>query len=137
MRPTLLGSLLDAARHNVFHNGPDVAIFESGTVYRAASGDLPADEHHALAALMTGALAPVGCHVSAWSTAWLLPVAVVTRRLRSSRCPANTTLPRTRSSPTTSRKAISTVNSARREAAVDLRHGAHPLRRVRRPMNSG
>ena len=58
MRPTLLGSLLDAARHNVFHNGPDVAIFESGTVYRAASGDLPADEHHALAALMTGALAP-------------------------------------------------------------------------------
>src|SRR6185437_7964682 len=58
MRPTLLGSLLDAARHNVFHNGPDVAIFESGAVYRVGSGDLPADEHHALAALMTGALAP-------------------------------------------------------------------------------
>ncbi len=36
MRPTLLGSLLDAARHNVARNGPDVAIFESGTVYRAA-----------------------------------------------------------------------------------------------------
>ena len=35
MRPTLLGSLLDAARHNVSRNGPDVAIFESGTVYRA------------------------------------------------------------------------------------------------------
>ena len=35
MRPTLLGSLLDAARHNVARNGPDVAIFESGTVYRA------------------------------------------------------------------------------------------------------
>ncbi len=30
MRPTLLGSLLDAARHNVARNGPDVAIFESG-----------------------------------------------------------------------------------------------------------
>ena len=66
MRPTLLGSLLDAARHNVFHNGPDVAIFESGTVYRsraehsedAPAGGLPADEHHALAALLAGALAP-------------------------------------------------------------------------------
>ena len=38
MRPTLLGSLLDAARHNVARNGPDVAIFESGTVYRASAG---------------------------------------------------------------------------------------------------
>ena len=35
MRPTLLGSLLDAARHNVSRNGPDLAIFESGAVYRA------------------------------------------------------------------------------------------------------
>ena len=39
MRPTLLGSLLDAARHNVSRNGPDVAIFESGAVYRAAGED--------------------------------------------------------------------------------------------------
>jgi phenylalanyl-tRNA synthetase beta chain len=58
MRPTLLGSLLDAARHNVSRNGPDVAIFESGTVYRAVQDDAPADEHHALGALLTGALAP-------------------------------------------------------------------------------
>jgi phenylalanyl-tRNA synthetase beta chain len=67
MRPTLLGSLLDAARHNVARNGPDVAIFESGTVYRAlagATGDVPrskrhgADEHHALGALLSGALGP-------------------------------------------------------------------------------
>jgi phenylalanyl-tRNA synthetase beta chain len=60
MRPTLLGSLLDAARHNVARNGLDVAIFESGTVYQAAD-DLAtplADEHHALAALLTGELAP-------------------------------------------------------------------------------
>ncbi|HZL48203.1 MAG TPA: phenylalanine--tRNA ligase subunit beta [Solirubrobacteraceae bacterium] len=61
MRPTLLGSLMDAARHNVSRNGPDVAIFESGAVYRAAhngaehNGAL-ADEHHALGALLTGAL---------------------------------------------------------------------------------
>ncbi len=63
MRPTLVGSLLDAARHNVARNGPDVAIFESGTVYRAAAvsasaaGPL-ADEHHALGALLTGGLVP-------------------------------------------------------------------------------
>ncbi len=69
MRPTLLGSLLDAARHNVARNGPDVAIFESGGVYRARHngasvgenhtlGLLPVEEHHALGALLTGALAP-------------------------------------------------------------------------------
>lgn len=62
MRPTLLGSLLDAAQHNTARNGPDVAIFESGTVYRAADENSAhpslADEHHALGALLTGALAP-------------------------------------------------------------------------------
>jgi phenylalanyl-tRNA synthetase beta chain len=82
MRPTLLGSLLDAARHNIARGGPDLAIFESGSVYRAAgegpdggsaggegSGDEgrdgassthghPADEHHALGALLTGKLEP-------------------------------------------------------------------------------
>jgi phenylalanyl-tRNA synthetase beta chain len=62
MRPTLLGSLLDAARHNVARNGPDLAIFESGAVYRAADedsdGDRPADEHHALGVLLAGELEP-------------------------------------------------------------------------------
>jgi len=62
MRPTLLGSLLDAAQHNVSRNGPDVAIFESGTVYRAANENGAsasfADEHHGLGALLSGALAP-------------------------------------------------------------------------------
>jgi phenylalanyl-tRNA synthetase beta chain len=78
MRPTLLGSLLDAARHNVARNGPDVAIFESGTVYRAPrdtdadadAGESPAganagiprgagqaDEHHGLGVLLSGGLA--------------------------------------------------------------------------------
>jgi phenylalanyl-tRNA synthetase beta chain len=60
MRPTLLGSLLDMARHNVSRNGPDLAIFESGAVYRAAGKDLdddrPADEHHALGVLLSGEL---------------------------------------------------------------------------------
>jgi phenylalanyl-tRNA synthetase beta chain len=62
MRPTLLGSLLDAARHNVARNGADVAIFESGTVYRAhdsdATEEFPADEHHGLGALLSGGLTP-------------------------------------------------------------------------------
>jgi phenylalanyl-tRNA synthetase beta chain len=67
MRPTLLGSLLDAARNNVARNGPDVAIFESGTVYRAASTDdaaagRGADEHHGLGVLLSGALAPRSWH---------------------------------------------------------------------------
>jgi phenylalanyl-tRNA synthetase beta chain len=57
MRPTLLGSLLDAARHNVARNGPDVAIFESGAVYRSMpNGASPVEEHHALGALLSGAL---------------------------------------------------------------------------------
>jgi phenylalanyl-tRNA synthetase beta chain len=58
MRPTLLGSLLDVARYNVARNGPDVAIFESGTVYRAVRDGSGADEHHALGVLLTGSLAP-------------------------------------------------------------------------------
>jgi len=57
MRPTLLGSLLDAARHNVARNGPDVQIFESGTVYRVCQDDRPAEEHHGLGVLLSGALA--------------------------------------------------------------------------------
>jgi phenylalanyl-tRNA synthetase beta chain len=58
MRPTLMGSLLDAARHNVARNGPDVAIFESGTVYRADDSATGSDEHHALGVLLSGRLSP-------------------------------------------------------------------------------
>jgi phenylalanyl-tRNA synthetase beta chain len=58
MRPTLLGSLLDAARHNVARNAPDVGLFESGTVYRASPDGPLALEHHALGVLISGALGP-------------------------------------------------------------------------------
>ncbi len=64
MRPTLLGSLLDAARHNAARNGPDIAIFESGTVYREGPAGPLADaptgtsERHALGVLLSGALGP-------------------------------------------------------------------------------
>jgi phenylalanyl-tRNA synthetase beta chain len=58
MRPTLMGSLLDAAAHNVSRGQSDIAIFESGAVYRAATTGPLADEHHALGALLSGGLVP-------------------------------------------------------------------------------
>ena len=64
LRPTIVGSLLDVAAHQVAYGSPDLAIFESAAVYRLAQpGDAPlepglADEHHALAGLLHGALAP-------------------------------------------------------------------------------
>jgi phenylalanyl-tRNA synthetase beta chain len=59
MRPTLLGSLLDAARRNVLHNGPRVALFESGTVFRSGHArDGLADERQELGAVLSGPLTP-------------------------------------------------------------------------------
>jgi phenylalanyl-tRNA synthetase beta chain len=54
MRPTLLGSLLDAAAHNTARGNGDLALFESGTVYRAAPEGPLAAEHHGLAVLIAG-----------------------------------------------------------------------------------
>ncbi len=59
LRPTVIGSLLDVARHNLARGQEDLAIFESGTVYRRGTGPL-ADEHHALGALLVGAARPGG-----------------------------------------------------------------------------
>ena len=55
MRTTLLGSLLDVARRNVTHGTPDVAIFESGAVYRPVDGRELPDEPHTVGVLLTGA----------------------------------------------------------------------------------
>ncbi len=58
LRTTLLGSLLDVARRNVVHGTPDVAIFESGAVYRPVPGEpLPA-EPCTVGVLLTGAVRP-------------------------------------------------------------------------------
>jgi phenylalanyl-tRNA synthetase beta chain len=51
LRPSILGSLLDAAALNTARGMPEPALFESGTVYRGA--DHLADEHHALGVLVT------------------------------------------------------------------------------------
>jgi phenylalanyl-tRNA synthetase beta chain len=62
LRPTILGSLLDAAAANMARGARDLGLFESAAVYRAhpsgAATSSPVDEHHALAALLTGRLVP-------------------------------------------------------------------------------
>jgi phenylalanyl-tRNA synthetase beta chain len=59
MRPTLVGSLLDAARYNHARGASEIAIFESGGVYRrSAAADGGAAEHHALGVLLSGPLRP-------------------------------------------------------------------------------
>jgi phenylalanyl-tRNA synthetase beta chain len=63
LRTTLAGALLDAARHNVARGRADLALFESGTVYRATGEKLP-HEHRALGGILTGRL-----HPQTWETA--------------------------------------------------------------------
>jgi phenylalanyl-tRNA synthetase beta chain len=47
MRPVLVGSLLDVARHNLAHGAGSVALFEVGSVYRAGGeGPLPRQPRH-------------------------------------------------------------------------------------------
>jgi phenylalanyl-tRNA synthetase beta chain len=73
MRTTLLGGLLDAARHNLARDAERVALFESGRAYLAdaspeGGGELagafagrlapPAREPHRLAGLVIGSLGP-------------------------------------------------------------------------------
>jgi phenylalanyl-tRNA synthetase beta chain len=58
LRTTLLGSLLDAARHNRARGLTDLRLFEAGAVYLPAAGEpLPREPHH-LAALLLGAVRP-------------------------------------------------------------------------------
>ena len=54
MRPTLLGSLLDAARHNVAarRRGPRALRVRARSTARATGDGRCADEHHALGALL-------------------------------------------------------------------------------------
>jgi phenylalanyl-tRNA synthetase beta chain len=57
MRTTLLGSLLDAARHNVARGAVDLGLFELGTVFAAGDEPLP-HEHRSLAVLLHGSMGP-------------------------------------------------------------------------------
>ncbi|QEC48828.1 phenylalanine--tRNA ligase subunit beta [Baekduia soli] len=61
LRTTLLGSLLDAARHNAARGAGDLALFEQGAVYVASRAHPPTalpHEHRALGALLHGRTAP-------------------------------------------------------------------------------
>jgi phenylalanyl-tRNA synthetase beta chain len=64
LRPTLLGSLLDATRRNRAHGADAIALFEAGRVYRPGTSEAlglrpaPTDERDALGAVLTGALDP-------------------------------------------------------------------------------
>jgi phenylalanyl-tRNA synthetase beta chain len=53
LRITLLGSLLDAARHNRAHGATRIRLFETGAVYLPGEEQLPNEPFH-LAALMCG-----------------------------------------------------------------------------------
>jgi phenylalanyl-tRNA synthetase beta chain len=58
MRTTLLGSLLDAARHNVARGAGTVRLFEAGAVYLPVEGEpLPGEPYH-VAALLSGPARP-------------------------------------------------------------------------------
>jgi phenylalanyl-tRNA synthetase beta chain len=57
LRTTLLGSLLDAARHNHARGNHDLRLFECGTVYLDRPGEALPHEHRALGGLLSGRLA--------------------------------------------------------------------------------
>ena len=65
MRTTLLGSLLDTARHNAARGQGVPGIFESGRVYFAVPDATLPDEHHALGALMPGDVFAAKAYVEA------------------------------------------------------------------------
>jgi phenylalanyl-tRNA synthetase beta chain len=62
LRTTLVGALLDAARHNAARGRPDLALFEAGTVYLDEGAQLP-HEHRALGGVVAGRL-----HPQTWGT---------------------------------------------------------------------
>jgi phenylalanyl-tRNA synthetase beta chain len=57
LRTTLLGSLLDIARHNFARGEPNLRLFEHGAVFHWR--DTALDEHRSLAVLLAGAISPV------------------------------------------------------------------------------
>jgi len=64
MRTTLLGSLLDVARHNAARGQGVAGFYESGAVYLASGETLP-HEHRALGALVRGDVFAAKAHVEA------------------------------------------------------------------------
>ena len=57
LRTTLLGSMLDVARHNTAHGNAELRLFEAGAIYLDSGEKLPL-ERHALGAVLSGPVAP-------------------------------------------------------------------------------
>ena len=76
MRTTLLGSMLDVARHNAARGQRLTGIFESGRVYLATGATLP-HEHHALGALVPGDIFAAKAYVQALLATLRVPAAFV------------------------------------------------------------
>lgn len=57
LRTTVLGSLLDAVRHNVARGQSDLALLEAGAVYVAREDEVLPHEHRSLGAVVHGRLA--------------------------------------------------------------------------------
>jgi len=58
LRTTLLGSLLDVARHNRAHGATTLRLFEAGAVYLPRNDRSLPDEPHHIGALLIGSLRP-------------------------------------------------------------------------------
>ncbi len=56
LRTTVLGSLLDATKHNVARGNADLRLIEQGAVYVAVDGEQLPHEHRALGAVLHGRL---------------------------------------------------------------------------------
>lgn len=56
LRTTVLGSLLDAARHNIARGNADLRLIEQGAIYVAQEGETLPHEHRALGGVLTGRL---------------------------------------------------------------------------------
>jgi phenylalanyl-tRNA synthetase beta chain len=54
LRTTVLGSLLDATKHNVARGNADLRLIEQGAVYAVAEGEQLPHEHRALGAVLHG-----------------------------------------------------------------------------------
>jgi phenylalanyl-tRNA synthetase beta chain len=112
LRTTLLGSLLDVARHNLAHGEGDLHLFEHGTVFhrpasepalsaqvadgvaaaasdgppRGAGGDTGVSEHRSLAVLLAGRLNPNDWRTSDSPTADLFAVKALLEALADALC---------------------------------------------------
>ena len=149
LRTTLLGSLLDAARHNLARGVGDLALFESGAIYLDASPPTTRRDHarrrsdrdaararpglplerHALGALLAGRSAPASWRGGAGAGLGLLRRQGPASARCSTRCASRGTSARGRAAPVPAPRPLG-ARVRRRDRARLARRGA-PARRAR------